>query len=64
MLPAWLAEQGVSLVIAGGMGQRAQMLFGDRGISVIVGAPVETPEKLVSDYLAGALQTGDNVCDH
>jgi len=64
VLPAWLAEQGVRLVIAGGMGQRAQMLFTDRGIEVIVGAPVDTPEALVSDYLAGTLQVGDNVCDH
>ena len=64
VLPAWLAEQGVSLVIAGGMGQRAQMLFGERGIKVIVGAPVEAPEKLVADYLAGTLQVGANVCDH
>jgi ATP-binding protein involved in chromosome partitioning len=64
VLPAWLAEKGVSLVIAGGMGQRAQMLFAEKKIEVIVGAPVDTPEALVSDYLAGALQTDDNVCDH
>ncbi len=64
VLPAWLSEQGVSLVIAGGMGQRAQMLFGEKDIEVIVGAPVETPEELVSSYLAGTLQTGANVCDH
>jgi ATP-binding protein involved in chromosome partitioning len=64
VLPAWLAKQGVSLVIAGGMGQRAQTLLAEKNIEVIVGAPVDTPESLVSDYLAGALQTGDNVCDH
>lgn len=64
VLPAWLAEKGVNLIIAGGMGQRAQMLFTDKNIEVIVGAPVDTPEALVSDYLAGALQTGDNICDH
>jgi len=64
VLPAWLAEQGASLVIAGGMGQRAQQLFAQHGIQVIVGAPVETPERLVTDYLAGTLQTGTNVCDH
>jgi len=27
LLPQWLAEQGVSFVIAGGMGSRAQNLF-------------------------------------
>jgi ATP-binding protein involved in chromosome partitioning len=64
VLPAWLGEQGVALVIAGGMGQRAQDLFTAQGINVIVGAPVQTPELLVTDYLAGTLQAGDNVCDH
>jgi ATP-binding protein involved in chromosome partitioning len=64
VLPAWLAQQGVTVVIAGGMGQRAQGLFTDHGIQVIVGAPAETPEKLVADYLARTLQVGENTCDH
>jgi hypothetical protein len=33
-------------------------------MQVVVGAPAETPEKLVADYLAGTLQVGENVCDH
>jgi ATP-binding protein involved in chromosome partitioning len=64
LLPPWLAERGVNVIIAGGMGQRAQDLFKEQDIQVVVGAPAETPEKLVSDYLAGTLQSGDNVCDH
>lgn len=64
LLPAWLAEQGATMIIAGGMGQRAQELFEQRGIRVMVGAPSETPERLVGDYLAGTLTTGSNICDH
>ncbi|MBN1546127.1 MAG: NifB/NifX family molybdenum-iron cluster-binding protein [Syntrophaceae bacterium] len=64
LLPPWLAERGANMIIAGGMGQRAQDLFVGQGIQVLVGAPAETPEQLVSDYLAGQLQTGKNVCDH
>lgn len=64
LLPLWLAERGVSMIIAGGMGQRAQSLFAEQGIQVAVGVPAETPEKLVGDYLAGTLQTGENLCDH
>ncbi len=64
LLPPWLAERGVSHIIAGGMGAHAQTLFADHGIAVIVGAAVETPEKLVTDYLAGALSLGGNACDH
>jgi predicted Fe-Mo cluster-binding NifX family protein len=64
LLPPWLAERGVNMVIAGGMGQRAQHLFQQHGIQVVVGAPVETPEKLAADYLAGTLQENENICDH
>lgn len=64
LLPPWLAEQGVTLVIAGGMGQRARDLFKARDIDVIVGAPAETPESVITKYLAQTLVTGDNACDH
>ncbi len=64
LLPRWLAERGVTVVIAGGMGQRAQNLFADQHIEVIVGAPSEAPGTLVSKYLSGQLVTGQNVCDH
>lgn len=64
LLPTWLAEQGVTVVIAGGMGRRAQDLFGQHGIQVMIGAQANTPEQLVSDYLAGTLQVGENLCDH
>lgn len=64
LLPPWLAERGVNMIIAGGMGQRAQSLFCDHGIEVLVGAAAESPENLVAGFLAGTLQTGANVCDH
>ncbi|MCU0236160.1 MAG: P-loop NTPase [Acidobacteria bacterium] len=64
LLPKWLAERGANLIIAGGMGQRAQALFCEHGIQVVIGAPAETPETLVASYLAGTLQSGENVCDH
>ena len=64
LLPAWLAEQGANVIIAGGMGQRAQGLFTSQGIQVVVGAPAETPERLAKEFLAGTLKTGENVCDH
>jgi predicted Fe-Mo cluster-binding NifX family protein len=63
-LPAWLAEEGVSVVIASGMGSRAQALFNESRIEVIVGVLGEDPEKTVLDYIKGELSTGDNICDH
>jgi predicted Fe-Mo cluster-binding NifX family protein len=64
VLPSWLSEQGVSLIIAGGMGMRAQQFFNQFNVDVIVGAGPDTPEKVVTDYLNGTLKAGDNLCDH
>lgn len=64
LLPRWLAEKGADTIIAGGMGGRAQELFRQQGIAVVVGAPSETPEVIVGAHLRGALETGENACDH
>ena len=64
LLPKWLGERGVGMIIAGGMGQRAQNLFRERSIDVLVGAPCDTPENLVNAWLGGRLVTGTNACDH
>ena len=64
VLPKWLHEQGANVIIAGGMGQRAQSLFAENGIKVVVGAPGDEPDKLVISYLKGTLVSGTNVCDH
>jgi len=64
VLPQWLHENNVSVIIAGGMGQRAQQLFAQNNVKVVIGASDQTPEELVSAYLENTLQTGDNICDH
>lgn len=64
VLPKWLHEQGANIIIAGGMGARAQDLFNQNGIKVITGAPMDPPESLVNQYLSDSLMTGENVCDH
>ncbi len=64
VLPRWLHEQGANIIIAGGMGQRAQSLFAENDIKVVVGASGETPEQIVTAYLTGTLKAGVNICDH
>jgi len=64
LLPGWLAERGAEVIIAGGMGDRAAQLFAQAGVEVITGAPNDAPDKIVEDYLSGALETGQNACDH
>jgi len=64
ILPQWLGQMRANIIIAGGMGQRAQQLFAQNNIEVIVGAPDAEPEELVKRYLKGQLICGTNVCDH
>ncbi len=64
VLPRWLHQKGATVILAGGMGHRAQSLFAENGIKAVIGAPVAPPEKLVAEYLAGTLATGENMCAH
>ena len=64
VLPAWLHQLGVTHIISGGMGTRAQNLFNEKGISVIVGAPFKPPEELAAACVKGTLKNGDNICSH
>ena len=36
-LPGYLAERGVNCIVAGGMGPRAEMLFGEKNIQILIG---------------------------
>lgn len=64
LYPKWIAEFGVTDVIAGGMGQKAIELFHQQGINVFVGAPVKDPADLVSDFLGNKLSLQANYCNH
>jgi predicted Fe-Mo cluster-binding NifX family protein len=63
VLPKRLHELGATVIIDGGMGQRAVMLFNQAGIEVITGAPAEDPVMLVKQYLNNTLDAGENACD-
>jgi len=64
VLPRWLAEQGAQVVIAGGMGPRAQQMLAEQGVRVVLGAACRTPEELTRAFLNGELAGGANSCDH
>ncbi|HUU45932.1 MAG TPA: NifB/NifX family molybdenum-iron cluster-binding protein [Acidobacteriota bacterium] len=64
VLPQWLSEKGATTIIAGGMGMRAQQLFAQNGVKVVVGAAAGDPRATVEAYLAGSLIPGQNPCDH
>lgn len=64
LLPRWLHDEGANVVIAGGMGRRAQDIFNEQGIRVVVGASGDHPESVAQAYLDGNLNLAENPCDH
>lgn len=64
VIPVWLHEQGVTDVIAGGIGQRAIQILNDNKINVYVGVAPKDSRELVNDLLNDTLVAGVNLCDH
>lgn len=62
--PQFLADQGVAVVLAGGMGAMAQNLFQQQGIEVHTGVGSGAPQQLVESFLRGELAGGGYECDH
>jgi predicted Fe-Mo cluster-binding NifX family protein len=63
LIARWIREEGADVVIARGMGRRAQRILGDNGARIVVGAPDYAPAPLVARFLMGNLTTGENECD-
>ena len=60
-LPNFLADQGVNVIISGGMGGGAVEIFNERNVEVVVGASGEAKDA-VERYLKGELVTTGSVC--
>ena len=65
VFPMWLRDQGITHVLAGGMGPRAIDILGRHGIEVVLGVKGSDPEAVVQSYLEGTLMATGEVChDH
>jgi len=64
LLPPFLADLGVTDVIAGGMGMRAIQIFNQHNVNVFVGAPQLEAKELVTGFLDESLSFSANYCDH
>ena len=63
-LPKLLAEHGVTVVLAGGMGMSPRLAFERHHIPVVLGVAEADPEKAVLGHLNRTLVIGQNVCEH
>lgn len=62
-LPKFLSDMGVTHIITGGMGPRAQGLFTQYNIETVIGASGPVDE-VIQKYLDGELVLGESQCDH
>ncbi|MBN3033860.1 MAG: NifB/NifX family molybdenum-iron cluster-binding protein [Candidatus Saganbacteria bacterium] len=60
-LPKFLRQRGVQMIVAGGMGARAQMLFAEEQIETVVGVTGSVMEA-VKGLQAGTLRSGTSLC--
>ena len=60
-LPNFLADMGVGVVVAGGMGGGAVQIFEERGVQIIAGAAGDA-RSAVEQYLKGDLKSTGAVC--
>jgi predicted DNA-binding protein (UPF0251 family)/predicted Fe-Mo cluster-binding NifX family protein len=63
LLPKFLGEQNASVIITGGMGQKAIELFKDQSVEVILGARGKIEDNL-NEYLNGDLYSNGTPCVH
>jgi len=64
LLPKWLADKGVTDVLAGGIGNRAIQNFNQHNINVIAGAPELPSQELVAGFINNSITFSSNCCDH
>jgi predicted Fe-Mo cluster-binding NifX family protein len=62
-IPLFLKEQGAEVVVTGGMGQKAAMIFDQHGIQQIVGV-TGSVEDTIAACLNGTLEGGGSLCSH
>ncbi|HHW70247.1 MAG TPA: dinitrogenase iron-molybdenum cofactor [Clostridiales bacterium] len=60
-LPVFLKDLDVDVIVAGGMGAKAQELFSENGIEVVVGAQGFCDD-IAKQYIKGELESTESVC--
>lgn len=60
-LPVFLKDLDIDVIVSGGMGAKAQELFNENGIEVVVGAQ-GLCDDVVEQYIRGELESTGSVC--
>jgi len=60
-LPGYFEQMGINAVIAGGGGQRAQMLFAEKNIQFVLGVTGKIDD-VIDKLCKGELEGGESLC--
>lgn len=63
-MPRFMAAEGCTDVICGGLGQGAVQMIEQLGMELHAGAPELPVEKVLAMYLDGTIEYGDSTCHH
>lgn len=62
-LPLWLEKQGITDVIAYKVNREIITLFASKKVNLFVGIRIDSPEKLIDDYLNGKLESDKRIIE-
>jgi len=63
VIPKFLKDNNVDIVITGGVGSSAIQLFESYGIGVITGV-IGKIETIIQDFTMGIIKSGESLCNH
>lgn len=65
VIPNWVADKGATIMLAGGMGAKAQQILAERGVQVVTGITESAPDAVLQAFIKNTLTTSDkNLCGH
>ena len=62
-LPEFLSQKGIEVIISGGMGHKAKVLFSQKNIQCISGVTGSVDDVIV-EFVNGKLKGGEDLCEH
>lgn len=64
VIPSWLAENGVNVVIACGIGQKAVDILYQHNVDVKKGVVKDFPDAIIQKWIFGELESSGEICTH
>jgi predicted Fe-Mo cluster-binding NifX family protein len=61
LIPDFLSKKGVQAIVCGGMGMRAQNLFAEKGIRMLLGV-TGSVQQAIEGLIDGSLEGGESLC--